>query len=70
MNQNPIDKKHNLIVDVQKLLQQAHPFSLDKYHVVKINRLCVLVAFYMFNQLFANYFVIIEKRLALAIDFL
>jgi hypothetical protein len=54
---------------VQELLQQAHPFRLDKSHTVKLNRLCVLIAFYMFNQLFMNSFVLNEKRLALAIDF-
>ncbi|MEY2812152.1 MAG: hypothetical protein RI991_1147 [Bacteroidota bacterium] len=69
MYHHPINKQHDLIIDVQELLQQAHPFRLDKSHTVKLNRLCVLIAFYMFNQLFMNSFVLNEKRLALAIDF-
>jgi hypothetical protein len=69
MYHHPIDKQHDLIIDVQELLQQAHPFRLDISHVVKLNRLCVLIAFYMFNELFMNYFVFNTKRLAIAIDF-
>ena len=69
MNHYPIDKKHDLIIEVQQLLQQRHPLCLDKNHSVKINRLCVLIAFYMFNELFMNYFVFNTKPLALAIDF-
>lgn len=61
MCHHPIDKQHDLIIDVQELLQQAHPFRLDKSHIVKLNRLCVLLAIYMFNELFMNSFVLYEK---------
>ena len=69
MYHHPIDKQHDLIIDVQNLLKQAHPFRLDKSHIVKLNRLCVLIAFKMFNLMFMNSHVLIEKRLVLAIDF-